>query len=59
LLNKALEILNARNIDNKEFIEPTPLFCNSTEKYQAGPNITCVMREVRNLPLDIISYIKK
>jgi len=40
--------LNARNIDNKEFIDPTPLFCNSTDKYQAGPNITCVMREVRN-----------
>jgi len=51
--------LNARNFDNKEFIYPTPLFCNSTEKYQAGPNITCVMREVRNLPLDITSYIIK
>jgi len=54
--------LNARNIDNTKFIDPTPLFCttnNTDEKYQAGPNITCVMREVKNLPLDIISYIIK
>ncbi|XP_018315808.1 glutamate receptor ionotropic, kainate 2-like [Mycetomoellerius zeteki] len=49
LLQKALETLNARNIDNEEYmsIDPIPLSCtNNTIKYQVGPNITSVMREL-------------
>ncbi|KAL6255077.1 hypothetical protein P5V15_013411 [Pogonomyrmex californicus] len=52
LLSNALEVLNARNIDNGEsslIIEPTPLFCNSTKKYQAGPNITGIMQELSKM----------
>ncbi|XP_018059496.1 PREDICTED: glutamate receptor ionotropic, kainate 2-like [Atta colombica] len=45
LLYKALETLNARN-DNEEYIDPIPLFCNNTTKYQVGPNITSIMREL-------------
>ncbi|XP_018368899.1 PREDICTED: glutamate receptor ionotropic, kainate 2-like isoform X2 [Trachymyrmex cornetzi] len=49
LLQKALETLNARN-DNEEYIDPIPLFCaNSTTKYQVGPNITSVMRELSKM----------
>ena len=50
LLYKALETLNARNY-NEEYIDPIPLFCNSTTKYQVGPNITSIMREVRDFPV--------
>ncbi|KYN07195.1 Glutamate receptor, ionotropic kainate 2, partial [Cyphomyrmex costatus] len=52
LFHKALETLNARNIDNEEYmsIDPVPLFCtNSTRKYQVGPNITSVMRELSKM----------
>ncbi|XP_018315810.1 glutamate receptor ionotropic, kainate 2-like [Mycetomoellerius zeteki] len=49
LLYKALETLNARNIENEESIsiDPIPLFCtNGNKKYQVGSNITSVMREI-------------
>lgn len=54
LLNKALETLNARNarnINNEEYmsIDPVPLYCNSTRKYQVGSNIISVMRELSTM----------
>ncbi|EGI59306.1 Glutamate receptor, ionotropic kainate 2 [Acromyrmex echinatior] len=49
LLQKALETLNARN-DNEEDIDPISLFCtNSTTKYQVGPNIISIMRELSKM----------
>ncbi|KMR04997.1 glutamate ionotropic kainate 2 [Lasius niger] len=47
LLHKAMETLNSRNIDNEEsiMIDPVPLSCDENQKYQAGPNITSLMRE--------------
>ncbi|XP_011879931.1 PREDICTED: glutamate receptor ionotropic, kainate 2-like [Vollenhovia emeryi] len=52
LLNKALEVLNTRNIGNEEYIsiDPVPLSCtNTSRKYQAGRNITSVMRELSDV----------
>jgi len=51
LFNKALEALNARNIDYeaRDFIDPLPIFCNDGIKYQAGSNITSIIREVNFL----------
>ncbi|KAL0124437.1 hypothetical protein PUN28_006343 [Cardiocondyla obscurior] len=51
LLHKALEVLNIRNIDNEEYvsIDPIPLSCKSTRKYQAGPNITSTMQELSKM----------
>ncbi|XP_011152744.1 glutamate receptor ionotropic, kainate 2 [Harpegnathos saltator] len=51
LLNKALETLNARNVDNDEpiVIEPMPLSCNDGKRYQAGQNITSAMRELSKI----------
>ncbi|XP_018368900.1 PREDICTED: glutamate receptor ionotropic, kainate 2-like [Trachymyrmex cornetzi] len=49
LLHTALETLNTRNIENEVdmSIDPIPLSCtNSTRKYQVGPNIISVMREI-------------
>lgn len=49
LLQNALEVLNARNLDseNPVTIDPVPLSCEGAEKYSAGPNITSLMREVK------------
>lgn len=49
LVYNALETLNARNQDNPEgeTIDPVPLSCEGEEKYNAGPNITNVIREVK------------
>ncbi|XP_029168161.1 glutamate receptor ionotropic, kainate 2-like [Nylanderia fulva] len=51
LLNKAMETLNTRNIDIEESItiDPVSLSCEETVKYQAGPNITSVMRELSKM----------
>lgn len=49
LLHDALETLNARNIDNEEFIEPTSLSCKVGDKYQAGRNIISTIKEVSSL----------
>ncbi|EZA54693.1 glutamate receptor ionotropic, kainate 2 isoform X2 [Ooceraea biroi] len=51
LFNKALETLNARSIDyeDPDFIYPLPISCNDGMKYQAGPNITSVMRELSKM----------
>lgn len=51
LLHKAMETLNSRNIDNEEsiMIDPVPLSCDENQKYQAGPNITSLMREVNSI----------
>lgn len=48
LFDKALKALNARNINNEESlaIDPGSLSCDENNKYQAGPNITSIMREV-------------
>ncbi|XP_076658014.1 glutamate receptor ionotropic, kainate 2 [Halictus rubicundus] len=48
LFYNALETLNARNKDCEEPvpIDPVPLSCENTEKYNAGPNITNLMREL-------------
>ncbi|XP_026301854.1 glutamate receptor ionotropic, kainate 2 isoform X2 [Apis mellifera] len=48
LVYNALETLNARNQDNPEgeTIDPVPLSCEGEEKYNAGPNITNVIREL-------------
>lgn len=48
LLQNALEVLNARNLDseNPVTIDPVPLSCEGAEKYSAGPNITSLMREL-------------
>ncbi|XP_043794556.1 glutamate receptor ionotropic, kainate 2-like isoform X4 [Apis laboriosa] len=48
LVYNALETLNARNQDNTEgeTIDPVPLSCEGEEKYNAGPNITNVIREL-------------
>ena len=56
LFEKALTVLNARNINNEESlaIDPVPLSCEESNKYQAGPNITNIMREVNFF--DILSY---
>ncbi|KAL6428824.1 hypothetical protein ACFW04_007993 [Cataglyphis niger] len=51
LLNKAMETLNSRNTDNDEpiRIDPVPLSCEQNQKYQAGPNITSIMRELSKM----------
>ncbi|XP_032663311.1 glutamate receptor ionotropic, kainate 2-like [Odontomachus brunneus] len=51
LLDKALETLYARNLDNKEFItiEPMSLSCNDGRRYQAGENITSAIRELSKM----------
>ncbi|CAL1681831.1 unnamed protein product [Lasius platythorax] len=51
LLHKAMETLNSRNIDNEEsiMIDPVPLSCDENQKYQAGPNITSLMRELSKM----------
>ncbi|XP_076280538.1 glutamate receptor ionotropic, kainate 2 [Lasioglossum baleicum] len=48
LFYNALETLNARNKDCEEpvTIDPVPLSCADTEKYNAGPNITNLIREL-------------
>lgn len=49
LLNDALEALQARNGFNGHrqlTIEPQSLSCSDTEKYEAGHNISSLMREV-------------
>nr|XP_033338694.1 glutamate receptor ionotropic, kainate 2-like isoform X2 [Megalopta genalis]XP_033338703.1 glutamate receptor ionotropic, kainate 2-like isoform X2 [Megalopta genalis] len=48
LFYNALETLNARNKDCEEpvTIDPVSLSCEDTEKYNAGPNITNLMREL-------------
>ncbi|XP_078053651.1 glutamate receptor ionotropic, kainate 2 [Augochlora pura] len=48
LFYNALETLNARNKDCEEpvTIDPVSLSCDGTEKYNAGPNITSLMREL-------------
>lgn len=53
LLHKAMETLNSRNIDNTHeesiMIDPVPLSCDENQKYQAGPNIMSLMREVNSI----------
>ncbi|KAK0162284.1 hypothetical protein PV327_008633 [Microctonus hyperodae] len=52
LLNDALEALQARNGFNGHrqlTIEPQPLSCSDTEKYEAGHNISSLMREVASV----------
>ncbi|XP_072764014.1 glutamate receptor ionotropic, kainate 2 [Anoplolepis gracilipes] len=50
MLNKAMEILNTRNIDEESImIDPVPLSCEGTQKYQAGPNITSTIRELSKM----------
>ncbi|XP_047363225.1 glutamate receptor ionotropic, kainate 2-like [Vespa velutina] len=48
LLYNALKILYARNNDNDDSISiiPVPLSCDDEKKYEAGPNITSIIREV-------------
>ncbi|XP_076230629.1 glutamate receptor ionotropic, kainate 2 isoform X2 [Nomia melanderi] len=48
LFYNALEALNARNKDCEEpvTIDPVPLSCEDIAKYNAGPNITNLMREL-------------
>ncbi|XP_011170993.1 glutamate receptor ionotropic, kainate 2 [Solenopsis invicta] len=50
LLYKAIETLNARRINDKKsiFIDPVPLSCTNNKRYQAGLNITSIMREISN-----------
>ncbi|KAK2579609.1 hypothetical protein KPH14_010900 [Odynerus spinipes] len=48
LVHKALEILDARNKDNENPIPivPVPLSCDGDAKYEAGLNITNIIREL-------------
>lgn len=48
LLYNALNILNDRNKNNGDPIPiiPVPLSCDDEKKYEAGPNITSIIREV-------------
>ncbi|XP_046833817.1 glutamate receptor ionotropic, kainate 2-like [Vespa crabro] len=48
LLYNALKILYARNSDNDDSISiiPVPLSCDDEKKYEAGPNITSIIREL-------------
>ncbi|XP_071571021.1 glutamate receptor ionotropic, kainate 2 isoform X3 [Temnothorax nylanderi] len=51
LLNKALEVLYARNIDKEGYIDPISLSCipNNTEKYKAGCDIIGIMKEISKM----------
>ncbi|XP_019883181.2 glutamate receptor ionotropic, kainate 2 isoform X4 [Camponotus floridanus] len=52
LLQKAIETLNSRNIDNefiRNLIDPVSLSCKKNDKYQAGPNITSIIRELSKM----------
>ncbi|XP_011064364.1 PREDICTED: glutamate receptor ionotropic, kainate 2-like [Acromyrmex echinatior] len=56
LLHTALKTLNTRNIENEVdiFIDPIPLSCTNTRKYQVGPNITNIMRENAPYIMEVI-----
>lgn len=59
LLSEGLNTLNARNNENEDYlsIDPEPLSCDDDRKYyQAGPNITSIMREVKHPTLSFYLF---
>lgn len=59
LVNTAMEVLNARIIEDDVLIDPLPLSCDESTKYHAGPNISSVIKEVLVTNINKISICKK